>query len=383
VAIAEAKARITVDDSDLSRVDVAARQFEGKLKDVFKRTGDVRPAAALEGFITNLSSGNVTGAIESVATKLTGLGLLGGAAFAVLSAGAVAAHHQLKEFDAGIEETSRVLARMPQAGAGLEQITKHIGELTESVAKTKGLGVGGTILSLLSDVGGGSATDRRLNELGAQHAAQITQITKSLEMEAAASRKIPESEALSVELQKQLAVIHDQQIERISRVLSLTVEAGEKQRLISAVNLNAIEREANARKAMQDEQAKQLADRFKPLVERSQLSFEELLKLPVSVSAATVGKGETLGNAQYLAQQAQKEMSLVESERLKGHTASAFQHFYEAERIKSGIGILQEKEKMPEHAFKQAIDGATVFQHIAATLDDIDKGINSLSFTNK
>ena len=68
---------------------------------------------------------------------------------------------------------------------------------------------------------------------------------------------------------------------------------------------------------------------------------------------------------------AQHEEALAKAATRRGDTGLAFEHLYRAEQIKSGIGVLSEKEKMPEQAFKTAIDSSTVFVAIRASLEAI------------
>lgn len=124
--IAELIAKIVADVTDLDKASVAIRQFESTTKDAFKRTGDLRAGRAIENFIENLTAGNVGGAIESLTSRITGFGLAGSAAMALVGAGVAYLIKNVHEFDAELKAAQANAKATPLAGAALPDIKTHV-----------------------------------------------------------------------------------------------------------------------------------------------------------------------------------------------------------------------------------------------------------------
>jgi hypothetical protein len=136
--IAELVAKIKLDVTDLSHGEQAVRNFEETFKGAFKRTGDLRAGRALEDFIANLSSGNVTGALESIATRMTGLGLIGGVVFGSLATGIGFLVKNLHEVSEAFKAVDTATTETPKAGASIEQTGKAIENIFAVIGKQPG-----------------------------------------------------------------------------------------------------------------------------------------------------------------------------------------------------------------------------------------------------
>lgn len=191
--IAELLAKIKVDVSDLSKAGEAAKEFEGTLKGAFRRTGDMRVGRSLEEFIQNLTSGNVGGAIESIAGKLTGLGLVGGTAMASLGAGVTYLISNLHQYEEALKNASQTAKEKPLKGATVEEDKAHIDstiKVLESLGnKFKNFWVdfveapsmGGSVAQRLE------ARSKALNQLSDDLTNEIAKQRESLETETLAS----------------------------------------------------------------------------------------------------------------------------------------------------------------------------------------------------
>lgn len=376
---AELKGRIQIDSSDLGRVDAAVRDFGDKVHHAFARTPDLRAHTAITGFVNYLQGGDVAGAIGSLASKITGLGLVGGVALGALGASIIAAHKELEAFDKSLGESEKLLSKMPEAGAGLETVKKHLAELIATTDKVKGPGIGGTILSLAGDVGGGFETEKRAERAAIDHKAAVDQIVRSLEQEAAGTRLVAASEVESLKLAEKIADIYQTQKERITEIIGKHMEQANTLRLIAKINETAHKEEVNARAVAEQERISGMSKQFKPLLEKSQFSFEELLNVP----STSQGGAGLLQMSAFKARQAQEEMNIGERFKREGSMQAAFEHFSRAEGIKAGIGNLKESEKIPEYAFKAAIDSASVFKEMVAALNELSDGIHGISFAGQ
>jgi hypothetical protein len=151
------------------------------------------------------------------------------------------------------------------------------------------------------------------------------------------------------------------------------INANAREALNLAIEQAKAERDAH--------QTKRDVEAFKPLFERSQLSFGELLG-----SSARTGN-VNVDQAVLRAREAQREFGLAEQFRRRGDVDQAFRHEMSGERIKSGIGVLKESEKLPGGDFRAAIDSAQIFRSIYQACSDTVAAVLSTrgggDFSNK
>lgn len=367
----ELKGLVSFDTSSIPRATEAVRAFENNLRSAFKRTGGDLPAKkALEDFARYAGSGDVTGAIQGLVSRLGGLGIAGGAAIGALTAGLVAGRKQLADFEEGLGSMEKILARMPEAGAGLGAVRKHVDELFSSLSKEAKPGIAGMITSAIGDVGGGAGTERREARAARDHDEQINQIVRSLGMEAAATRAVTKEQEKELELAQRIAEIRATQKERLTEVTKKRLEPAEAQKLYGAINQGAREQEENAKAAAEKEARAAQMKRAAPIIERSQLSSKELRS------------GQGLLSDRLQLQQADMHEKLGEGFRGQGFRGLAAESFGRSEGIKGEISGLRESEKQAEYQFQEALDGSSRLAEIAGTLSQI-LGKGAISFENK
>lgn len=370
--------------ADTSKAEESMRQFEGNLKSAFRRTGDIRATAALEGFITNLTSGNVMGAIESIGRRLAGFGVLAGAAFGAAAYAATEGMKQVKEFEKALTDSEKVLTRMPEVGAGFDKIKGHIDELIKTTEKTKEPGFLGKAWLAVGSIG---ATKKEDTLEGAQaraardHNEAIGQTIRSLEMEGSKSQEVLVQQQEIAKAGERIAEIHAVQRDRLDEVVKKHLTQAETLKLIAAIN-------DSARKQEQAARLEQTVELAKNIRARTGVSMDELL----SAGQLAPNAGFQLQHRQnvpvalqgdaYMAKIAQGQ--LAEGERLRrlGFRDESAIYMREGERIKSEIGGLKENEKMPEYMFKNAIDSASVFKEILGALHDVNGSVRGISFKN-
>jgi hypothetical protein len=456
----ELKGKISLDPSEFiqgaTRVTDSAKGIQGELENLFRRTGDIRPERALTGFIENLTGGNVAGAIESVTTRMTGLGLAGGAAVGAVGAGVGFLIKNIHEFDAALKDAQRTSKEAPLAGAAQEQIQEHVDATLKAL---EGLGskwksfwaefavaIPGTagpeklrqqheLLGVFtSDLDKSIAKQRESMENDAVAAAAGPEIVSQLKARTAAEEEYARIRKQKISEEEEIGKAHlppelrseargaigeaaqgargliNERLASAGREASLqrdiaaiklsTLPAGLQEAQIDSLVLANKERirnsmggiNANAREALNlaIEQAKAERDAhgvkrdveaFKPLFERSQLSFGELLG-----SSARTGN-VNLDQAVLRAREAQREFGLAEQFRRRGDVDQAFRHELSGERIKSGIGVLKESEKLPGGDFRAAIDSAQIFRSIYQACSDTVAAVLSTrgggDFSNK
>jgi hypothetical protein len=457
VPAAELRGKIGLDTSDLDRGQNAVRAFEHNITSAFRRTGDLRAGRALEGFIANITGGNVAGAIESIATRLTGLGLLGGVAFGLITGAIVKGIAAMKEFREASLAANQRLSVGPTGEHGTERIAADFKTLGD-IAKNNRSIFSGMFEGPVGAFEKLELTRRTYKDIVQTAQAQIERGNKLVEIEklkasgatdeAAKAKisldtetKIGQAKKDSADLtgfikehQKDLDPLKKKELENLAEQIKLQEKATAKSE--KRAEIAPIDREAQLRKEgiqtqekenevkrlglsadqekiglaqihvmslqtqlrimgdmsnqakelkqaelerakveVEVEQRKSRIDILKPILEKSQLSFQELLTGPRG-GTVTGGSGvQTLRDAQLAARRAQQELNLAEQARLKGRTMESFQHLSRAEEIKSRVGMLRESEKLPEYAFRSAIDSAQVFQEMVSHLQKISEGL--------
>jgi hypothetical protein len=327
----------------------------------------------LEGVTSRLAGGDVGGAIEMLTTKMTGLGFAGSAAFAVIGMGIYAAQRQLSEFHKSMDEIGVTLSKMPSVGREPGAFAKQFEDVSKSFKEMKGMGIGGTLMSILKDAGGGQGYERDVKEQTEKRAGLIDQMIRSLREEGNAVMGVSSAEATSLKLKQESAKIADEQKGRLAEIVQLTMSAGDKQRLINAENVTSLQKQI----ALREELIKKSP--LKQIEEKSQMSMDEILAGP----SIRKGGSQQLSIDQYWAKQAKMFEDLGMAAKKRGDQPEAIRLFTEAERVKSGIQLLSDKDKMPEVAFKNAINGAQVFQNMLSELKEMKGRLNNLGFANR
>jgi len=405
---AEIRAKISVDTDDLSRGEAKLRDFERAIQHTFRRDPGARGQRVLEGVIGDLTRGDFVGALTTIASKLNLLGLIGGAALGLVAVGIKRSADEAKKFRDSLAEVDKVLGRMPATGAGLEAISGHINDIVEAQKKLpKAPGMLETIFSPKQALASGAA-ERDRQEVQKRSVGLSQQYVRSLDQEIAKQRELnaitieraaghtKEADAMQsrVELGEKMAAIQAeatkrrQGIEEAVKEGSITRGQGlvEKGLLGVQTGLMLGLAAATSKAAAAWKELNENMEKAKGLTEKSGLSEEELMKGPRKIPFATVGQGEVLGGAQFLAGRAKAEEDKAEKERLAGHRfgpTGALAHEFSAERIKSGIGLLKESEKMTPETFKAALDGAQVFKSIEGELKTLNGKFDKLTFQNQ
>lgn len=129
----------------VEQAEKRAQSFSARITSLFRRDPTQRAERALSGFITDLSSGNVLGAIEGVSSRLSGLGLAAGVGLGVVVGLAIKAKEQFDAVDKSVlklnEDLSKPLAitsALGPEGIGkeIESLNKNLDDLVE---KRKGI----------------------------------------------------------------------------------------------------------------------------------------------------------------------------------------------------------------------------------------------------
>jgi hypothetical protein len=362
-----------MDDADFSRVEVRARQFEQNLSNMFRRSPHMRAERAIEGFTERLTSGDIPGAIETISTKMSGLGLIGGAAFGLIATGIVEANRQLAEFDKLIEESDALFKKMPVPGSKSEEFAKFFETQAQSFSKLKEPGLLGKLWAGLGSIGGDDTLEQRQKQLADERAGKLQQMAQALREEGDAVMKTVSAEQLGLKFESEKAAILNEQKNRYNEILALSASTAEKQKIINAETVNALEKQIALRKKLTEESP------LKKIEEKSQMSLDEILAGP------TIRRGGTqqLSIDQFWARQAKMEENLGLQAKARGDQPEAFRHLLQSEVFKGNIQMLSDKEKMPAEQLKNAINGASVFQQMIGELKAMNNKLSGMGFANR
>ena len=415
---ARLEARATLDDANfqagLNRMEARGKSMSDRMTDIFKRAsgsevGEIRAERALSGFVAQLTQGNIPGAIESITYRLTGLGLAAGVG---IGAAVIVANKfvtEMRDVDKAVEKVQGDLARPIKFVAALgmsgirEEIARTEKDLEDLTEKRQGW------FEKFREVlqrGQRSNVERfsevrddpsRVPEAKTAQAAEVSRLVELLstetneserladiaERELGLSREGTKEEAARTEALKKRGQIELAFVELQKEANKLTKEGTpeslETRRKLMDVGADSRRRQLSAEDRIEQVRlqasASDEAKTFKPVFEKSQLSFKELL-------GADENATPRLSYAKHQAEMAQHEEQLGEGAKSRGDTEGAFRHFMEAERIKSKIPQLSDKDKMPEYAFKSAL-GTTegLLAAIHGALEGGKQG--SVDFANK
>jgi len=368
---AEIRAKIGVDTSDLGRAENAVRNFEGKLREGFRREPGRRGATAIEQSIQQISSGNIGGAIEAVTSKFSGLGLVGSASISLIAVGLAKVIEQSHEWEKAMKDAESVMNQAPAAGASMALLQKHIEDVTkaeeEMGAKAKAMW---TYFVPLGEFYRSAAA--------AQSAKLGDEFVSSLERQVEKSRQLAAITELAALGFKKEAAAMKEQMEVGEKLADIHAKA---QKMLEDVHKKPKEerqQEKEAIKKWQNEQQdlvkKQAADeaKFRPvasLLERGKLTRKEM------------GAGEGLLEDRLREQQAQKAERIGDAFKRQGYAGMAAQQYGQADMWRSQMVGLKEAEK-PGPEIAAAISNAQVFQDILSQLEGINKGVGDISFGN-
>jgi hypothetical protein len=165
-----AKARLetvlTGDDTPfvqaVERAERRAQTFQSRVTQLFRRTPERRAEVALGGFVSDLTSGNVTSAITGIASRMSGLGL----ALGVGAAGGIALYESFKKASMAAGELEERVGKLTQ-GTGpasynsLDELmarSQAIAESKSAVIKSlKSYGPGDALADLFNPENAGSS----------------------------------------------------------------------------------------------------------------------------------------------------------------------------------------------------------------------------------
>lgn len=128
---------LTGDDSPfvqaVNRAEKRAESFSGRVKNLFRRDPGQRAEHALSGFITDLSAGNVQGAIASISNRISGFGLLAGVAIGVAAETFIRFRRETQDADKSVAHLAETLGTFTSAGRAPEALAKHFQEVSAAV----------------------------------------------------------------------------------------------------------------------------------------------------------------------------------------------------------------------------------------------------------
>jgi hypothetical protein len=112
----------------VNQAEQRATGFDQKIQGLFRRDPSHRAERAISGLLGGLASGNVAGGIESIASKVSGLGLVVGVAIGGAAIVFQKLYGQLQETDKAAAALNKELARPLglQSGLGPEGISKEL-----------------------------------------------------------------------------------------------------------------------------------------------------------------------------------------------------------------------------------------------------------------
>jgi hypothetical protein len=112
----------------VERAEKRAQTFDSRFKSLFRRSPDRRAEQALSGFVADLSSGNVQGALTGIATRISGVGLAAGVGIGAAAELFLKAKEQIDAVDESVKKVNADLARplALQSALGPEGIGKEI-----------------------------------------------------------------------------------------------------------------------------------------------------------------------------------------------------------------------------------------------------------------
>jgi len=379
---AELRAVAKFDTSDLDHGVEKIRNVEHIFETAFRRPrGGFRAEVALEAFIQDLTRGDVTTAIESVVTKLAGIGLIGGVAVTSLVKGVEELRKVSTATADALSELIKQGSRPLDPNAGPEQLKKQLDDINKAIdeAEKRRLAMGAKMpmpsMFGMNQAGGGSGE----NALEVQNAlnSALDKRGQLLSMQVTSTDKILQTE-------HEIAKVHEDTRETITDItqkqekglLAATVAAREiaQSQQHELAMIAEITKQSDTKKKRADEE--QALSTIKTLVERAQLSSKEIL-----AAGGTGFAGLAIARLDLL--RAAHEEDVGERERRMGHVRDAVMHFNRAEQIKANIGQLRESEKLPEYQFKNAIETASVFASMLTELRNIVGGFSKISFQNQ
>jgi hypothetical protein len=275
----------------IEQAEKRAESFTGKVESLFRRTGSIRAERSIDVFAQRLAQGDIVGGLESIASRMTGLGF--GAAVAFGAGSAV-----LTKFAADItasEEATKslgkelsILQRTP-AGLSEELITKGIGNLNHQIddAIKKSKGIGNSFAQTIRSLEGDSESGPKFQALE-KIAESIRERRRQLQLAADAEEDTVNIRRIGVEVSANQARLLESQLKtsqkiaeiddarnRFAKNLSQLLPSGARRELIQNNNEFAERMKAAAAQSGQvdiEEMSKKFEERFK-------LTIDELAKV--------------------------------------------------------------------------------------------------------
>src|ERR1041384_3804730 len=145
-AQARVETRATWNDVDLQSGIRASENklqaFQSKAQRLFRRDPSHRAETAISGFLADLSTGNVEGAITGISSRLTGLGLAAGVGLGIAAVLIHKAKDELDAMDKSVEKVQADLTRpLPVdsalGGEGIHKEIESVSRDLEDLAKKR------------------------------------------------------------------------------------------------------------------------------------------------------------------------------------------------------------------------------------------------------
>jgi hypothetical protein len=382
----------------IEQVEKRAQGFSGRIEGLFKRNPGRRAETAISGMLTDLSSGNIQGAITSISEKVGGLGLAAGVGVSAMIGVFMKAQEQMESVDKAVLKIRNDLARpLPAIAAlGSEGISKEIDTTRDhlldvatqrqgwfqQVREAAGKGQPDSFNTSTMQVETPNRTpdaqdaqekiEKRLRDLILERAKAMEDVASFRERELFLSKAITAEDKINLERDKSKAEIglntlsFNQDIDKAAGDKKLTPQAHAGLSSASAESMSrqqgAVDRIANAQLM-----AERLANlqRINPIEEKAKLSMSDFLK-PVERAGGVTGFVQ-FDQDRIKAQEAQRLENLGFQAQGKGDLNNAYKYFDQSEEKKAGISSLKMSEKDPGMAMKQALSV------VEAKLDTIAK----------
>lgn len=473
MAKARLETEITGDEAPFIRsvenAEKRAQTFSGRITSLFKRDPGHRAESALSGLVTDLTSGNIQGAITSITEKISGLGLVAGVGIGVAAGLFIHFREQAIESDKSIKQLAQTIGTFDNSGRSVESLAQHFQAVSVAVkdALEKSDTLGARVARIAEDLQPLPTRNRRRGREDAEIGAGLADEAATLKRQGEAAQRLADIkktelfvsssqailEKIAADASERRAKITDQQLQSLKEIANLSAEKkipeGQAPKLFESINKSAeaqkrasdqlrddlvqeeqqkdqirqrdVEHEnrliairgqglsaeqekfaiasENARSAQMEltsqvnitkekraqlqlssaategELRAQRIQALRPLLEKAQLSFQDLLK-PISNAGGVTGRPQ-LDEARSRARESQRLENIGEEAQGRGDVQSALKFFLRAEEEKSKIGILKESEKSPFFQLKNALsETETILNTIAQNTAQPSRPVN-------
>lgn len=121
----------------VEQAEKRAESFTGRVESLFRRTGSIRAERSIDAFAQRLAAGDIVGGLESIASRMTGLGFAAAVGLGTASAFSVKLGEDISKNNEKIKALSEHLEVSPETVAGLggEGVKKQVSDVTKSITE--------------------------------------------------------------------------------------------------------------------------------------------------------------------------------------------------------------------------------------------------------